>query len=85
MRARRHERAGDVSELNERLRRRSARLNDQEAERLEREIRYHGQQATAKTMGITLAALDDVRHSGPSTPATIALVRAYLGKVGAEP
>ncbi len=79
MRARRHERAGDVSECNARLARRSARLNDLEAERLESEIERAGQQRTAAAIGITLAALDDVRHSGPSTPVTIARARAFLG------
>lgn len=79
MKARRHERSGDVGEINERLRRRSARLNDLEAERLEVEIKRAGQQRTAATIGITLVALDDVRHSGPSTPVTVARVRAYLG------
>lgn len=79
MKARRHERAGDVSELNERLTRRSARLTESEAARLEREIERAGQRPTAQAIGITLAALDDVRHSGPSMPVTVDRVRAFLG------
>ena len=38
MKSRRHDLTGDAAALNERLARRSARLNDLEAERLEREI-----------------------------------------------
>lgn len=77
-RARRHERAGDVSELNERLKRRSARLNDLESAALEAEIKRAGQQRTAAAIGIQLPALDDMRHGGPSTPVLIARARAFL-------
>lgn len=78
MRARRHDRAGDTSALNERLVRRSARLNDLEAARLEAVIKRAGQYPTAAAIGISLTDLDGVRHSGPSTPVLIARVRAYL-------
>lgn len=79
MRARRHERAGDVSECNARLARRSARLNDLETKRLEREIARSSIERTARAAGVSITAIEGARYSGASTPATIAAVRAWLG------
>jgi len=79
MKAKRHERAGDVSELNERLNRRSARLNDAEAAKLEEAIVISSLTGVARAVGISPPALEGVRHSGASTPATIAAVRGWLG------
>lgn len=78
MKARRHDLTSDRAALNERLARRSARLNDLEAERLEAEIGRAGQYATAAAAGVSLPCLDGARHSGASTPTTIAALRAFL-------
>ena len=79
MKARRHDLAGDTSALNERLERRSARLNDIETKRLEREIARSSIERTARAAGVSITAIEGARYSGASTPTTIAAVRAWLG------
>lgn len=79
MKARRHDLAGDKAALNERLERRSARLNDIEAKRLEREIARSSLERTARAAGVSITAIEGARYSGASTPTTIAAVRAWLG------
>lgn len=70
---------GDKAALNERLGRRSARLNDLEAERLEAEIARSSIERTARAAGVSITAIEGARYSGASTPTTIAAVRAWLG------
>lgn len=79
MKARRHDRTGDAAALNERLARRSARLNDAEAVRLEEAIVRSTVTGVARAVGISPPTLEGVRHSGASTPTTIAAVRGWLG------
>lgn len=79
MKARRHDLTGDKAALNERLERRSARLNDLEAARLERAIAGASVERAARAAGVGVTALEGARWSGASTPTTIAAVRAWLG------
>lgn len=79
MKARRHDLTGEKAALNERLGRRSARLNDLEAERLEAEIRRTTVTTVARAAGVSPPALEGARYSGASTPTTIATLRAWLG------
>ena len=79
MKARRHDLAGDARALNERLARRSARLNDLEAARLEREIGRSTVTTVARAVGVSPPIIEGARHSGPSTPVAIAAIRGWLG------
>jgi hypothetical protein len=79
VKARRHDLTGDKAALNERLERRSARLNDLETKRLEREIARSSIERTARAAGVSIPAIEGARYSGASTPTTIAAVRAWLG------
>lgn len=61
------------------LARRSARLNDTEAAKLEEAIVRSTVTGVAREVGISPTAIEGVRHSGASTPTTIAAVRGWLG------
>lgn len=61
-------------------RRRPDRLNASESDELERLIRRHGTERVMGAMGVATTTLDNLRHSGPATKATIERVRAGLAK-----
>jgi len=75
----RHVIRGEQATLDTLLARRSARLNDVESKRLEGVLSRKGLRPTANEIGVTVTALEQVRHSGAATPVAVAKVRGFLG------
>ena len=75
----RHFICGEQATLDNMLARRSARLNDLESRQLESVLARQGLRPAANAIGVTVTALEQVRHSGASTPVTVAKVRGFLG------
>jgi hypothetical protein len=61
-------------------RRRPDRLSAAESDELERLLRIHGTERVMVAMRVASTTLDNLRHSGPATKATIERVRAGLAK-----
>lgn len=75
----RHIVRGEQATLDTLLARRSARLNDLESRQLEGVLSRQGLRPAANAIGVTVTALEQVRHSGAATPVTVARVRGFLG------
>ena len=73
MKSRRHDLTGDAAALNERLARRSARLNGLEAERLERELDLDMPEAT---VAVNFCDPDGTDHDGAKGTRWSWLIRA---------